>query len=97
MENLRNRVGDVNHDGHLDLIVTSSCESSSSQPHGVVGVLLGNGDKTFRSVRPYDSGGADARSVAVGDMNGDRNLDIPHREQLLQCRQLYEWRGRCFA
>ena len=69
-------VGDVNHDGHLDLIVTSSCESSSSCTHGVVGVLLGNGDKTFRSVQAYDSGGADARSVAVGDMNGDRNLDI---------------------
>src|SRR4029453_19184080 len=60
-------VDDVDNDGHLDLIVTSSCESSSSCSHGVVGVLRGNGDGTFRAVRSYDSGGAEARSVAGGD------------------------------
>jgi hypothetical protein len=69
-------VADVNGDGHLDLIATSSCVSNNDCTHGVVAVLPGNGDGTFRAAQSYDSGGADARSVAVGDVNGDRNLDL---------------------
>lgn len=69
-------VGDVDGDGHLDLIATSSCVSSDSCDHGVVSVLLGNGDGSFRAAKTFDSGGADATSVAVGAVNGDRILDI---------------------
>lgn len=69
-------VGDVNGDGHLDLIATSSCVSGENCDHGVVSVLLGNGDGTFRAAKTFDSGGADARSVAIGDVNGDRIPDI---------------------
>ena len=69
-------VGDVNGDNHLDLIVASSCVSSNSCDHGVVTVLPGNGDGTFRAGQTYSSGGYDSRSVAVGDVNGDRILDI---------------------
>ncbi|MGH9642173.1 MAG: FG-GAP repeat domain-containing protein, partial [Terriglobales bacterium] len=42
---------DVNGDGHLDLVVTSSCVSSTDCDHGVVAVLLGNGDGTFRAAK----------------------------------------------
>ena len=42
-------VGDVNNDGKADLIVTNGCQSPNHCANGVVGVLLGNGDGTFRS------------------------------------------------
>jgi hypothetical protein len=44
--------------------------------NGVVGVLLGNGDGTFRPVITFDSGGKNDRSVAVADVNGDRKPDL---------------------
>jgi hypothetical protein len=69
-------VGDLNADGHLDLVATSSCVSNTDCTHGVVAVLPGNGDGTFRAAQSYDSGGADARAVALADVNGDRNLDL---------------------
>ena len=39
-------------------------------------VLLGNGDGTFRPAATYPSGGYDARSVAVADINHDGKADI---------------------
>jgi hypothetical protein len=66
---------DVNGDGKLDLLVGNWC-GNGSLCNGTVGVLLGNGDGTFLPPASYTSGGADAYSVAVGDVNGDGKLDL---------------------
>ena len=69
-------VGDVNGDGKPDLVVASDCTSSSNCANGSVGVLLGNGNGTFRAAVSYSSGGYEAQSVAVADVNGDRKMDL---------------------
>jgi Bacterial Ig-like domain (group 3)/FG-GAP-like repeat len=58
-------VGDVNGDGHPDLVVADSG----------VSVLLGNGDGTFQSPVSYSTG-RNATSVAISDVNGDGKSDV---------------------
>jgi len=71
-------IADVNGDGKPDLVVANLCANPcvSGVTDGSVGVLLGNGDGTFQAVVTYDSGGLDAVSVAVADMNGDGKPDV---------------------
>jgi hypothetical protein len=72
-------VADVNGDGKLDLLVANDCTSGSNgctNYAGVVGVLLGNGDGTFQAAQTYNSGGLDAQSIAVADVNGDGKPDL---------------------
>ena len=69
-------VGDVNGDGKPDLLVANECGTDSSCINGGVGVLLGNGDGTFQAAASHGSGGYQAFSVAVGDVNGDGNSDL---------------------
>jgi len=73
-------VADVNGDGKPDLVVANNCTSAGSGGctnfAGVVGVLLGNGDGTFQTAVPYGSGGYDADSVVVADVNGDGKPDL---------------------
>jgi hypothetical protein len=73
-------IADVNGDGHSDLVVANDCqsvdESGRCEGPGVVSVLLGNGDGTFQTAVTYDSGGAEALSVAVSDLNDDGNPDL---------------------
>ena len=69
-------VADVNGDGKPDLLVANSCVDSTCATNGTVGVLLGNGDGTFQPVVTFDSGGLEAESVAVADINGDGKPDI---------------------
>jgi hypothetical protein len=66
-------VADVNDDGIPDLIVATCCQSNGN---GEVEVLLGKGDGTFQTALTFDSGGLDAMSVAVADVNGDGKPDI---------------------
>jgi hypothetical protein len=69
-------VADVNQDGKLDVMVTNGCENVALCPTGSVGVLLGNGDGTFRTAHLYNSGAPVASSVAVADLNGDGKPDL---------------------
>jgi large repetitive protein len=68
-------VGDVNGDGKVDVVAATGCADSKCT-NGSVGVLLGNGDGTFRSALSYSSGPGETRGVALGDLNGDGKLDI---------------------
>jgi FG-GAP-like repeat len=68
-------VADVNGDGKPDLIVANSCADSTCSTDGSVGVLLGNGDGTFKTAVTYDSGGMKTDSVAVADL-GNGKLDV---------------------
>ncbi|MGA2588561.1 MAG: FG-GAP-like repeat-containing protein [Bryobacteraceae bacterium] len=65
-------VGDVNGDGRPDLVVAN--DGYGNIP-GKVGVLLGQGDGTFGPVQEY-SAGVNPFSIALGDFNGDGNLDV---------------------
>jgi hypothetical protein len=74
-------VADVNGDGKPDVVVANCApdESGNCEPggrNGLVGVLLGNGDGTFQTAVNHDSGGFNARSLAVTDVNGDGKPDV---------------------
>jgi hypothetical protein len=68
-------VGDVNGDGHLDLIVATGSEIGNPDSGGVA-VLLGKGDGTFQTAVSYSSGGYIAIAVAIADLNGDGHPDL---------------------
>jgi pimeloyl-ACP methyl ester carboxylesterase len=70
-------LADVDGDGKLDVVVANLCAiSASSCANGTVAVLLGNGDGTFQSAVTYGSGGSQATSVTVADVNGDGKPDV---------------------
>jgi hypothetical protein len=60
-------VADFNHDGLLDLAVTTQNELL---------VFLGKGDGTFEIPAPYTNTALFTNSVAVGEFNGDGKPDI---------------------
>ena len=67
--NLTVTIADVNGDLNPDLITWGHGVADA----GAVSVLLGNGDATFRQYVEYPTMGGE---VAIGDMNGDTNLDL---------------------
>lgn len=70
-------LSDVNGDGKVDVLVTSYCLVSNPCPgEGVLGVLLGNGNGTFQAAVTYDTGGIEAKWLAVADVNGDGRTDV---------------------
>lgn len=71
-------VADMDGDGNQDLAV-ANCNpknGNTCEGAGEVGVLLGNGDGTFRPVVTYGSGGAGAHSIVAADVNGDGKQDL---------------------
>jgi VCBS repeat protein/HYDIN/CFA65/VesB family protein/centrosomal CEP192-like protein len=60
-------VGDLNHDGKLDLAAGNG---------EFVDVLLGNGDGTFQSPVSYDCAHLYITDLKEGDFNGDGKLDL---------------------
>ena len=75
-------IADVNGDANPDLLVTNACIAVPGSNHNSdcsessIGVLLGNGDGTFKPVVIYKSGGDVAYSLAVADVNGDGKPDL---------------------
>ncbi|MEA2002695.1 MAG: FG-GAP-like repeat-containing protein [Actinomycetota bacterium] len=71
-------LADFNEDGDIDIAVANKTTSS-------VGILLGNGDGTFGTAQQFSvethMDGSGPKNVAVGDFNGDENLDIVSANQ----------------
>jgi hypothetical protein len=70
-------VGDFDGDTELDLAVANVgiSEQCLPCPPGSVSILLGNGDGTFAAAVSYGAGSY-PNSVAVGDFDGDTDLDL---------------------
>jgi hypothetical protein len=67
---------DVNGDGKLDIVIVNECANNGDCSSGLASVLLGNGDGSFQNAVNFNSGGVDADSVVIKDVNGDGHADL---------------------
>ena len=71
-------VADLDHDGKVDIVVTNCGPSTSTtcgQGNGVLGILFGNGDGTFKPAKAHDIGWPSGAALELADVNGDGNVD----------------------
>src|SRR5450631_930177 len=62
-----------------DFSISAVANAYQGGAAGSVGVLLGNGDGTFRAGKEYAAGGAESTSVAVGDFNSSMPQIRPYQ------------------
>lgn len=67
--------GDFNGDGIADMVEVTLAHDGDSSRHFLT-VRLGRADGTFASLPSHNPIGRDPRALAVGDFNGDGNLDV---------------------
>jgi hypothetical protein len=67
---------DVVWDGRPDLLVATTCQSSTNCKAGGMNALFGNGDGTFQTHVTYSSGGLGANWLAIADVNGEGQADV---------------------
>ncbi|HTJ31321.1 MAG TPA: FG-GAP-like repeat-containing protein, partial [Acidobacteriaceae bacterium] len=67
-------IADLNHDGRPDLAILGDCGSDSCSQPGALAIFYGSASG-FRSGPTYPLGYAPS-SVAIADLNGDKQLDI---------------------
>src|SRR5262249_4560827 len=70
---VRLAVGDLNHDGHPDLVVLNSAAVGTTP--GGVSILLNDGRGPFRRAYSY-AVGLVPQAVLLGDFDGDGRLDL---------------------
>jgi FG-GAP-like repeat/FG-GAP repeat len=70
-------IGDLNGDGRLDLAVANYGDQFGFDDR-TISVFLGNGGGTFSAATLYSTGTGlpGAQSVAIGDLDGDGDLDL---------------------
>jgi hypothetical protein len=71
-------VADMNGDGKPDIVAATSGKAADS---GLVDVLLGNGNGTFRKAQQYPAGEF-PRAIAIADFNDDHLPDVAITDQL---------------
>jgi hypothetical protein len=72
-------VADLNHDGHLDIVVANCSLETGQDPcpgTGGLAILMGKGNGTFAAPVTYDTAVETPRALTVGDVNGDGIPDI---------------------
>jgi hypothetical protein len=67
---------DIDGDGKLDIVVSNWGTGNGGSNDGSVTVLKGKGNGKFGAAKTFPSGGAEAPSVAVADVNGDGLPDL---------------------
>jgi hypothetical protein len=68
-------LADFNRDGKLDVAAANQLVSYSETDHGTIGILVGDGDGTFKPVITYSLTGTPT-SIAAADVNGDGIPDL---------------------